>query len=175
MQNDTRSQARARVRAILVGGLAAAILDALDALVAYRLAFGMSPLAIYQFVASGLLGKAAFSGGVPSALLGLAVHLLVAFTAAAVFVLASERFPQLRRDAVGWGLLFGVGVYAGMNFLVIPLSRIGFSLPSLPLLVNGLLGHALLVGLPISLAARRYFGDAPRTPFPSEVTHVGAA
>src|SRR5215813_684334 len=118
----------------------------------------MSPLVIYQFVASGLLGKAAYAGGATSALLGLAVHFLVAFSAATVFVLASERFPGLRRNALAWGPAFGVAVFAVMSFLVIPLSRIGASVPSLPLVVNGVLGHALLVGLPIALAARRFLG-----------------
>jgi hypothetical protein len=161
MENDGRSGGR--VRAIVAGGLAVAVLDAVDALVAYKLAYGMSPVVVYQFVASGLLGKAAFDGGATSALLGLAVHLLVAFTAAAVFVLASERLAGLRRRAVGWGLLFGVGVFAVMNLVVVPLSRIGASVPPLPLVANGILGHALLVGLPVALAARRFLGiPAPR-------------
>ncbi|HZW90955.1 MAG TPA: hypothetical protein VFF12_17890 [Myxococcaceae bacterium] len=147
-----------RVRAIVAGGLAAALLDAMDALVAYKLAYGMSPLVIYQFVASGLLGKAAYSGGATAALLGLGVHFLVAFSAATVFVLASERLPALRRGAVGWGLAFGVAVFAVMSFVVIPLSRIGASVPPLLLVVNGVLGHALLVGLPIALAARHFLG-----------------
>ena len=157
MENDSGSSGR--VRAIVAGGLAAALLDAADALVAYKLAFGMSPLVIYQFVASGLLGKAAYTGGAGSAFLGLGVHCLVAFTSATVFVLASERFPGLRRGAVGWGLAFGVGVFAVMNFLVIPLSRIGASVPSFPVVANGLLAHAFLVGLPIALAARRFLGN----------------
>ena len=116
------------------------MLDAVDALVAYKLAFGMTPVAIYQFVASGLLGQAAYAGGAATALLGLAMHFLVAFSAAAVFVLASERLPQLRRDAVGWGLAFGVGVFVVMSFVVIPLSRIPASTPPLPLILNGVIG-----------------------------------
>lgn len=168
MENDGRSGGR--VRAIVAGGLAAAALDAVDALVAYKLAYGMSPLVIYQFVASGLLGKAAYSGGATSALLGLAVHFLVAFTAAAVFVLASERLPGLRRAAVGWGLAFGLAVFVVMNLVVIPLSRIGASVPPLPLVANGVLGHALLVGLPIALAARRFLG----TPAPAAMARAVA-
>jgi len=147
-----------RARAIVAGGLAAGVLDAVDALVAYKLVYGMSPLVIYQFVASGVLGKSAYAGGGRSALLGLAVHFLIAFTAATVFVLASERLPALRRNAVAWGLAFGVAVFVVMSFVVTPLSRIGASVPPLPLLVNGVLGHALLVGLPIALAARRFLG-----------------
>ncbi|HZJ53812.1 MAG TPA: hypothetical protein VFD38_06700 [Myxococcaceae bacterium] len=160
MKNDARSSGRRQ--AIVTGGLAVAVLDAVDALVAYKLAFGMSPLAIYQFVASGLLGEAAYAGGVATALLGLFVHFLIAFTAAAVFVLASERLPKLRRDAVPWGLGYGLLVFAAMSFGVIPLSRIPPSTPSLPLLLNGVIGHALLVGLPIALAARRYLGHPGR-------------
>ena len=152
-----------KMKAIVAGGLAVAVLDAADALVAYKLAFGMSPRVIYQFVASGLLGPSAYAGGAATALLGLAFHVLIAFTAAAVFVLGSERLPQLRRDAVGWGLAFGVGVFVVMNVGVIPLSRIPTSVPSLPLLLNGVLGHAVFVGLPIALAARRFLGRGERT------------
>src|SRR5262249_15968424 len=82
--------------------------------------------------ASGLLGKAAYDGGAATALLGLAVHFLIAFAAATVFVLASERLPALRRAAVGWGLAFGVAVFALMSFLVLPLSTIRASLPPRP-------------------------------------------
>jgi hypothetical protein len=160
MENDARSSGR--IQAIAVGGLAVGVLDAVDALVAYKLAYGMSPLAIYQFVASGLLGQQAYAGGVPAALLGLLVHFLIAFTAAAVFVLASERLPRLRREAVAWGLSYGVVVFLVMGFLVIPASRIPPSTPTLPLLLNGVIGHALLVGLPIALAARRYLGRPAR-------------
>lgn len=160
MENDARSSGR--MQAIAAGGLAVAVLDAVDALVAYKLAYGMSPLAIYQFVASGLLGQGAYAGGVPAALLGLLVHFLIAFTAAAVFVLASERLPRLRREAVAWGLGYGVVVFLVMGFVVIPLSRIPPSTPTLALLLNGVIGHALLVGLPIALAARRYLGRPTR-------------
>jgi hypothetical protein len=160
MENDVDRSGR--LQAIVAGGLLVAVLDGLDAVLAYKLAFGMTPVAIYQFVASGLLGQAAYAGGMATALLGLAIHVLIAVSAAAVFVLASERLPQLRRHSVRWGLGFGVAVFVVMGFVVIPLSRIPASPPSLPLLANGVLGHALLVGLPIALAARRFLGRGER-------------
>ncbi len=143
------------LKAILAGGLAAAILDAVDAIVAFKVVLGFDPIPIYQFVASGMLGPSAFSGGIASALVGVAVHFTVAFSAAAAFVLASRRLPILRERFLASGAAFGVGVYMVMNYVVIPLSRIPPSPFSLALFLNGIIGHALLVGIPIAYAARR--------------------
>jgi hypothetical protein len=149
------------VRATLVGGAAAGILDAIDAVVAFKAVLGFDPIPIYQFVASGMLGPSAFSGGVGTALVGLGVHFLIAFTAAAVLVLASARWRGLSQHWVTAGALHGIGVFAVMNYVVIPLSRIPPGPFSLPLFLNGVIGHALLVGLPIAYAARRYLaGEA---------------
>jgi hypothetical protein len=155
MQTSRPSRALA---AILVGGAVVGLLDALDALVAFKLALGFDPIPIYQFVASGLLGPAAFSGGVATALLGLAFHFLIAFGAATAFVLASTRLPALLRNPIPWGLAFGVAVWLFMGRVVLPLSRVQPSPFHLGLMINGIVGHALLVGLPIALAARRFLG-----------------
>jgi uncharacterized membrane protein YagU involved in acid resistance len=55
-----------------------------------------------------------------------------------------------------WGAVFGVAVWAVMNLVVIPLSRIPPASFSLALFLNGIVGHALFVGLPIAYAAHRY-------------------
>ena len=144
------------IRAALAGGIAAGILDAIDAVVAFKAVLGLDPAPIYQFVASGLLGPRAFAGGTATALLGLGIHFLIALVAAAVFVLASARWPVLVRHFAGAGMLHGVGVYVVMSYVVIPLSRIPAAPFSLPLFLNGIIGHALLVGLPIAYAARRH-------------------
>jgi hypothetical protein len=141
-------------RAILLGGLTAGVLDAIDALIAYKAVLGLAPIPIYQFVASGLLGRGAFAGGVATAGLGLAIHFCIAFTAAAIFTVAAARIPALGRHFVISGSMYGISVYTVMNYLVIPLSAIGPSPWSLPLFVNGVVGHALLVGLPIAYFAR---------------------
>lgn len=146
------------VFATLVGGAAAGVLDAVDALVAFKAVLGFEPIPIYQFVASGMLGPSAFSGGAATALVGLAVHFLIAFTAAALFVMASAAVPELRRGFAVAGPVYGLVVFAMMNYVVIPLSRIPPSPFSLPLFLNGIVGHAVLVGLPIAYAARRFLG-----------------
>jgi hypothetical protein len=156
MQSIDRS---AFIRAVLFGGAAAGILDAVDAIVAFKAVLGLSPMPIYQFVASGMLGPSAFSGGIATMLVGVGVHFLIAFTAAATFVLASARLPWMTRNPAASGALFGVGVFAVMNYVVIPASLIPPSPFSLPLFVNGVLGHAILVGMPIAYAARYFLGE----------------
>jgi hypothetical protein len=151
---------RARlVRATLVGGLAAGILDAVDAVVAFKAVLGLDPIPIYQFVASGMLGPSAFSDGAATALVGLAAHFLIAFSAAAVFVVVSARWRGLLQHYAVAGALHGIGVFVVMNYVVIPLSRIPAAPFSLPLFLNGVIGHALLVGLPIAYAAKRYLAS----------------
>lgn len=144
--------------AILRAGFAIGVLDALDALVAYKLVLGMGPIPIYQFVASGAMGKAAFTGGVPTALVGVAIHFLIAFSLAGAYWGASRRVAALRRAWVPFGLLFGAAVFLAMNHVVVPLSAIGPSPFSLPLFLNGLIGHALLVGLPAAYFSREQVG-----------------
>ena len=140
---------------ILVTGIVVGILDAIDAIVAFKVFAGFDPVPIYQFVASGLLGKEAFSGGLGSAGLGLAIHFLIAFAAAGVYTVAARRWKLLIQKWPVCSLTYGVLVYLVMNYAIIPLSRIEPSPFSLPLFLNGVFGHALLVGLPIGFFASR--------------------
>ena len=141
-------------KAVLWGGLVAGVLDATDGVVAFGFA-GMNPIQVLQYIASGVLGPASFQGGLASAALGTALHFLVALVAAAVFVLASQKIPALVQKPVLCGLSFGVAVYFFMNYLVLPLSAVPKSPFSLGLFLNGVIGHAVFVGLPIALYARR--------------------
>ncbi|MBC8164439.1 MAG: hypothetical protein H7Y20_01060 [Bryobacteraceae bacterium] len=141
--------------AILVGGLTAGILDIADAFVFFGLR-GAKPLRILQSIASGLLGPKAYSGGWSTAILGGALHFSIAITAAAVYYFASRKLTFLKRSPVLSGLLYGVAVYLFMNAVVLPLSNFRTTTPSGSVLVNGLLAHMFLVGLPISLAVRRW-------------------
>jgi uncharacterized membrane protein YagU involved in acid resistance len=103
------------------------------------------------------LGTSAAKGGVGTALLGLVLHFVIAFGAAATYYLVSRKLPILVRQAIICGLLFGVAVYLFMNLIVLPLSAFPYKISSQPSTVAiGLVIHMLCVGLPIALAVRRY-------------------
>ena len=142
---------------ILTGGLIAGVLDITAAIVIYAFR-GVEPVRILQSVAGGLLGPAAFTGGAKTAALGLALHFLIATIAAAVYFLASRKMPVLVQRPTLWGALFGVGVWAFMNFVVLPLSAARKQPFNLEMALILIVVHIVCVGLPIAYAARRYSG-----------------
>jgi hypothetical protein len=151
------------IRAVVVGGFAAGTLDILYAIL-WGGMNGRSPEWVLQSVASGWLGMPAFEGGAAAAALGLASHYAILFVAAWLYLAASRRAPVLRTQAVLCGALFGVAIYLFMNFVVLPLSAFPFKL-SYPWLVllRGFTSHAIVAGIPIALAVRRFAAPLPST------------
>ncbi len=141
---------------ILYGGLVVGILDGLFALIYYGLILGAKPVRIFQAIASGLLGKTSYEGGIPTVLLGILLHFVIASCIAAVYYAASLKLPVLIHHAVVCGLIYGMIAFLGMNYVVIPLSAAGSAPFSLPVFLTGIIGHAFLVGLPIALLTRRF-------------------
>jgi hypothetical protein len=146
-------------RAIVYGTLVVGVLDAADAIVFFGLR-GTAPIRIlviriFQSIAAGLLGRAAFQGGLRTAVLGACLHFLIAFVIVTTYYVASRRARILTDRPVIFGLFYGVAVYFVMNRIVVPLSAAGGGgWPPLPVLVNGILIHALGVGLTSALFAR---------------------
>lgn len=140
-------------RAIALGSFAVALLDGLDAVVFFGLQ-GVSPVRIFQAIASGLIGSEAYRGGLRTAALGGLLHVFIAFVIVVVYYLASSRLPALARRPFVFGPLYGVAAYLVMNFVVLPLSAGGASHHPLPVVVNGVLIHVFGVGIPAALAAR---------------------
>ena len=146
---------------IVCGSLVMGSLDILKNIVflAYQ---GRPWTYVLHVVASGALGReAAFAGGLPTALLGLLFHFVIAFTVFIVYYLASERLRTLVLHPFLWGPVYGVAVFAVMRFVVFPLSAIGWVKTPLPVLVDGVLTHILCVGLPTSLIVSECARRAP--------------
>jgi hypothetical protein len=143
---------------IVYGGLAIGVLDFLDASIFFPLYFGISFTDVWHGPAAGLIGReASRAGGLNTALLGILSHFLVAFCIATVYFLLSRFIPFLIKHSVISGLIYGVTAHFMMQYVVIPLSAIG-SVPNWPpfgSLLNSLIGHAFLVGLPVALIAAR--------------------
>ena len=158
---------RAR-RAILWGWLLCGVLDISSAII-ISIASGSTPIRMLQGIAGAVLGPRTFELGPATAVLGLAMHFLVALTATVIFYGWSRRIPAMVEHPVVSGILFGVlwllVMYRGVIPLLAALRPLYLSnapkrpLPAiwpLPILV-----HMTCVGLPIALAVHR-FGPRPR-------------
>ncbi len=153
MVNDSATKPtdiRKAVLAIAVGGLVAGTLDLGQALILFG---AKIPLAI----AGGLLGPQAFQGGTGTYVLGVFLHFFIALSAAAIYFAASCTLRFLTEYALICGLFFGAAVDMFMRLIVLPLSALHARGPyEYRELVQGLLVHMVVIGLPISFSVRRF-------------------
>jgi len=143
-------------RLSVIGGL---ITGTLHLIIQVGIVFGLllkSPyISSLQFVASGAMGNASYTGGLVTALLGLVLELLMTIIIAGIFIRSADRIPLLRQHVITGSLLYGFGVFIVMNFIVLPLSAAP-ALPAPPmwLFIEMILEHILLIGLPLGILMR---------------------
>ena len=152
---QTRTQPGA-LKPIVVAGIACGVLDFSAACITWWLRAGVRPYRIGQSIASGLLGPKSFQSGITTALLGVAIHFLIAFTAATVFYLASRKLRFMTEHFLVAGALYGVAVYTFMYWVVMPLSAVRRGPFSLQLTLLAIVTHIFCVGLPVAIAVRKY-------------------
>lgn len=139
---------------LIAAGLVTAFVDFLWACALTKI-YGSTFTRLWQGVASVLLGPKALEGGTRTVLIGLAMHVLVAFTWSAIFLLLVNVWPWLRRVLQSPGgifkiaIVYGPFVWAVMSLVVIPLLTRRPPSVSNPRWWIQLAGHALFVGLPI--------------------------
>jgi hypothetical protein len=144
---------RTFANAAVAAGSISAVTEAM-VVVPLQWSMGAPPSVLFQSIAYGALGEAAFKMGATSILLGLSVHLLISFVAAGLYAAAALRVPSLLRRPVTGGLVFGFVCFLVMVFVVIPLSKIGFHPPKkLALTGVSIATHMIAFGLPIALVA----------------------
>lgn len=153
---DTSSIAKA--------GMVVGIVDLIFANVLYVVILKVTtPMRISQSIAAGVLGKASYEGGAATAALGTMLHFMIAFIWSAIFYFVLQRSAFLQRllaresSAFGAGLAYGLVIWAGMRYVVVPLSASG-SWPPGPFTTTTFVmaaGHAILLGVPLVLIMRK--------------------
>lgn len=137
-----------------VAGCVGGIVDIL-ATIAMQASMGISPVRVLQAIASGAVGKAAYTGGFSSAVGGLALHFTLSILSGIAFALVATRLPSVRQRPYLSGPLFGVLFYVLMRHIVLPLSPVAFPLSSnVAVVATSLFFHAFFYGLPIALTVR---------------------
>jgi hypothetical protein len=150
-------------QAILTAWLLCGVLDITAACIQAWIQAGRTPPLVLKGVASALWGRAALDDGAGMAAIGLVMHFMVALMATLVFYALSRRVAFLRTGPLLIaGPLYGVVVFAAMNYGTLPLLSWVRSLylgtaPRWPGSMSWpQLGiHLICVGLPIVWGVRR--------------------
>lgn len=141
-------------RLVLKAGLVAGTLD-ISAASIQTLLYGRNPLNMLKFVASGVFGSSALSGGLLYSLAGLFFHYVIAFSWTILFFQLYPKVSLLKRNLWLTAVLYGLFVWTVMNLVVLPLSNT----PEPNYTLKGfLIGASILIlciGLPLAIFARR--------------------
>jgi len=149
--------------AILMTGLIVGTLDAMAASVHAYAFSGASPDRVFRFVASGVFGNDALTGGLSVAACGLLFHFIVATGWTALFYLLYRKINFLGSSKYFFGIGYGIFIWLMMNFAVIPLSNVPpgtfhFTIRT----VFMILIHMFIIGVPISVLASRHYSPVAK-------------
>jgi hypothetical protein len=146
---------------LLLTVLVAGTLDILSAYTNSFIRSGHISRKMFQYIAGGALGlKNSLDGGLPVILLGVFFHYFIVFCFTAFFFFLYRKNRVFGLNKYVAALVYGVFIWAVMNLVVLPLS----ALPSRTITLGNALLDALIlavmIGLPVSLSARAYYGKA---------------
>ncbi len=108
---------------VLRSSLIVGTLDIITASTQYYIRTTKGPEGVLKFVASGLFGKEAFTGGTSMIIVGLIIHYLIAMGFTLIFFLLVKNFAVLCVNRLVTGLLYGAFVWLVMNKLVLPITK----------------------------------------------------
>ncbi|RBQ05283.1 DUF1440 domain-containing protein [Pedobacter miscanthi] len=150
---ENSNQTSFSIKKVLLIALIASTLDGLAAVIFLA---KMNFTGVFQYIASAILGKDAFSGGIKTALIGLALHYFIAFSFTLFYTFAATKITLLKRHFILPGIIYGLLVWAVMNLIIVPLTKI----PHAPFHAEKAILNAVIlifcIGLPISyLTARK--------------------
>ena len=144
-------------KTIILAGLTAGTLDITAAAIQYYIKTGKGPGGVLRFIARGVFGKEAATGGFPMACWGLFFHFVIAFLFTLFFFWLYPKIRLLSKNKIVTGLVYGLFVWSVMNLIVVPMSNT----PKLPFDINKAIIAMLIlmfcVGLPISLITGKYY------------------
>jgi hypothetical protein len=155
MNSSSIAQSSRAFPAIFWAGLLCGIMDISAAFITWY-PKGIKPARVLRGVAAGLLGPKSLTGGWHTALLGVAIHFFVAFSAATVFYLASRKLTFIVRQPLLYGPIYGILVYTFMYWIVLPLSARPPGKFSLFNTVVAIITHIICVGTPIALVESHF-------------------
>jgi hypothetical protein len=141
----------AAVAAAIVGLTTITIYLVVERAFAERLSVVLGLQQLLQWDASNGYGRAAFEGGWPMALIGLAMDFVVSLAWAVAFTALYVAVPVVRRTVAPTGLVFGAVVMVVMIYAIVPIGHATQMHSTVARVINVLVAHTVFFGLPIAL------------------------
>ena len=149
--------ARRAAKTILLTGLMVGVADGLAAIVLTLATSGRSPFVVFQYIASGLMGATAFSGGMTTVAIGILCHFFIALTWSAVFFLFDPFISAFARARITRSILYGTVIWVIMNLIVLPASLVQRGPFQLSRALTGAIILMFAAGWPIAFMLDRYY------------------
>lgn len=150
------------MKVILSAGLVVGTLDILAAFLHYFLKTHNNPVVVLHFIASGVFGDRAYSGGLPMALWGLLFHFIIAFAFTILFFLLFRSSRFIQRLGILFSVIYSVFMWSVTQFIVIPLSHISSVAPLSFAGVALSIGILIVcIGIPLFYIARKTYPFKP--------------
>lgn len=139
---------------LLRAGLLTALVDGLFSSLLSAGVYGSTVMRLWQGVAATAFGPDAFGGGMKLAAVGILMHICVAFTWSAIFLIAYEQMPWLRRLTNSpMGIAKVSVVYGPLIWVVMSMGVIATLTGRAPAITMRwwiqFLGHAFFVAMPM--------------------------
>lgn len=132
-------------------------LDITATLIKFLIDTGRGPVPILKFIASGVFGIEAMTGGTLMIIWGVVFHFIIAFLFTAFLFLVYPKAAIPVKNKFIIGIINGLFIWAIMNVVILPLSKI----PNIPFdLTQAVIAALILIcmiGMPVALIADRYY------------------
>lgn len=145
-------------KTILATGFTAGTLDILAAFINTSIKLEkFAAEIVLRFIASGVFGNDAFSGGGQMVAAGLFFHYIIALSFTIAYFFIYPRLSFLKKNKILNGITYGLVIWLIMNLIVVPLSMTPELKFSIEGMVTGIIILMVCVGLPVSFFTNRYY------------------
>ncbi|SHM84267.1 hypothetical protein SAMN05444266_1127 [Chitinophaga jiangningensis] len=151
----TRQYNKFTTGTIALTALLAGTLDLATSCILFTVRSGKSFVEVLKFIASALLGPAAYSGNPAIPWLGVLFHYAIAFVFTTFFFLVYPFIRKGIRNTFLIAIIYGLFVWVVMNVIVLPFTHVK-QIPFTTFGVSvGALVLIIMIGLPLAIVAER--------------------
>jgi len=141
------------IKMILIAGM----LDITAACIQAYITRNTTPDVVLKYIASGLLGQDAFSGGVGVQLLGLVIHFAIVSACAITFFLVYPRIGFLKASVFLNAFLIAIIAWTITARIIIPFSKINAAPFDVSRALMAVVILYVCVGMPIAVMTKRFY------------------